>query len=246
LFAATSTLYRTFTPKYPFEKNPAAVFLLTVSNPTKYDLIVTSAIYDVKNTGQVRGGPAGPIVPLTKYRHEIVHEIGSQRKALVPPFRIPSNSAASFELEIHSASEGVGLGSLLNPGLVSDGGTFYTEQFQLYLPKSDSETLSSPAPVPTIEDNKSDLLSRRRNDMKIPSPQHRDCVFKLANVFGNIERLDALDRDVLFMHAGGDTPDEFRYRKTHTGPPISYGELIPADRIDKLLTLVKSYMSCQS
>jgi hypothetical protein len=218
---------------------------VTISNPTKQDIVLTNAIYDVSQTGEVKGGTAGPLNSQKTYRHVIVHETGKQSKQLVPPFSIPRESAASLELVIASLSQGKGLGWLLRIGFVSGAEIFYTEQFQLYLPESSGEIVAPSTPVPLNNQSSRDLASLPGR-FTIPDRSYRECIFTRAKVAGIVTKLDELDRDFLFARAKVYPLDEFPNLMTETNPPILYGDLLQSDQIKTLLTLIKSGVPCKA
>jgi hypothetical protein len=245
LFAASKKLYRTFKPQYPWNDPPLAVFLVTISNRTKQEIVITDVVYEIEKIGTVKGGTSGPLNALASYHHQITHEVGAQKKSLVPTFRISSESSEALELQITSTTQESGLAWLMKIGFISTGGKFYTESFQLYLPKGGmvprEGRVSPPAQKPTVN---TDILQARRSYTKLPDIAYRDCIFRKANVLESLEKLDQLDRDLLFVSAGYKTIDEFRDHETDTDPPIPYRELISPDQIEKLLTLVKSRSPC--
>ncbi|MCA1368049.1 hypothetical protein I6F15_11615 [Bradyrhizobium sp. BRP14] len=241
LFGASEKTYRTFQPQHPFRESPAAVFLVTVSNPTKTDLQITSVVYDVHEVGEVRGGTAGPLVSLATYHHRIEHEAGEQTRRLIPPFGIPSGQAASFELEVTSSTLGSGLGWYMRIGFVSSAGTLYTEDFQLFLPETDP---NAPVPSASLTEDRpgqtGDLLSRSMEGTRLPEVALRDCLFKKAGVFDAVQGLDQFDRDMLYLRAASAPLSEFKKMETETSPPVAYRDLLSPDAMTKLMTLLKS------
>ena len=255
LFAVGKKLYRTFQPRYPWNETPIGTFLVTVTNPTKRDTIITKIIYDVKDVGEVAGGPPGPLNALATYHHRIEHKTGPQPRELIPPFRIPSESVASFELEIASSTPGIGFGWLLRLGFESDAGTFYSEEFQLYLPPvqhnddlSENTGNQKPAAAPIVpqaaEMEQGDLFSRRLAKLEIPDRAFRECLFRKANIALDPNKYDNFDRDMLYMRAANDTLGEFLDRKTETAPAIPYRDLLSVDQAKTLMTFVKSRVAC--
>ncbi len=248
LFALSGEKWRTFAPAYPPQEKPTAIFLVTIRNPTHEDLIITRVDYEVEKVGQVMGAPSGPVKPAAKYHYAIRHEVGIQASEMVPTFNVNAGDTASFELEITSATPGVGLGWLLRIGFVADAVELYTDMFQLYLPtpKSDiRDTLEPNTPIPT-HDKKADLLSSRSGAAHIiPVPSVRDCAFRMAGVVGNVATLDQLDKDLVYLRASEDTPSAFAARQTTTTIPKSYAALIPADGRTKLQTIIKSHVACE-
>lgn len=246
LFGSSMDRYRTFGPVYPPEDITTSIFLITISNPRKSDMIITEVIYDIKAVGGVRGGPPGPMIPLAKYHHTIRHETGQQNKTLIPPFRIPGSSAASFEIELSSPEEEPGLGWLMRIGFISDIGTAYTDEFQLYLPAKDSSLLSDSQELSDTEQNfqdpTGDLLTQSVSvELK---PTYISCVFRRLNIEPLIMNLDALDHHMMFLRAGLLTPEGFANKHTETTPPIRYGNLLSEKNIRLLLTTVKSRVAC--
>jgi hypothetical protein len=252
LFGASEKLWRTFEPAYPFQDTPVAMFLVTIKNPTRRDLIITRVDYDVQEVGEVKGAPSGPLEPLATYHHSIVHLPGVQPAALIPPFRVSSKDSASLELQVTSASDGWGLGWLLRIGFASSSAEFYTDTVQLYLPKAGTES-----PQKTDDkkghgsnimpnDSTSDMLARPAPVQRLPSSHQRDCTFRMAGIERNISGLDALDRDVLYWRAAALTPAIFSKQSTQTDPPVSYAVLIPAEGRNKLQTIIKTHLACDT
>jgi hypothetical protein len=128
--------YRTFTPTSEKQGTaPNLVLFFTVSNPTKRDLIITHAIYDVEGIGMVAGISPGPLASLATYHHEIKYEATKQRQDLMPPFGVPAESAASFEIQLTARMDDPSEKTwLLRIGFIGDQGAAYTDTFQLILP----------------------------------------------------------------------------------------------------------------
>lgn len=244
LFAASLKEYRTFGPHYPFADSPAAIFLVTVSNPTSSPIIITSAIYDVAKAGGVSGGPEGPLNSLVRYNHQIEHKVGAQKRRLNPPFRIDKESALSFEIQLSSQSTEPGLGWLLRLGFETDNGaSFYSEQFQLYLPSGSKDSPSSESASTQITPPPSDIL-RQKIDLPSGTLKYVDCIFRRVGIVKNVEGLDALDRQMIFRRAGYYSIEEFIAQRTETSPPVPYTDLFSQHQMAHLLTLVKSKAKC--
>jgi len=82
------------------------------------------------------------------------------------------------------------------------------------------------------------------DNMRIPDPRFRECIFEQAGITPFVKDLDQLDRDFIFMRAARYSLEEFQARKTQTAPEIPYGKLIPGQNAGKLLELVKSSRRC--
>lgn len=135
VFGASVETVRTLGLMHPFVADPRAILFFAVHNPTNNELILTSLTYIVEDVGEVRGGAPGPLNPLAKYSHKIFHSTGEQKNSLVPPFRVPAKTTESFEVELTSGTDGMGLGWLLRVEIGSNLGSIRSEKFQLYLPK---------------------------------------------------------------------------------------------------------------
>jgi hypothetical protein len=132
---SSSQPLRTFQPKTPVGSDSDAVFLVTISNPTKRDVIFTKAVFDVQEVGATKmPTPEDPLPAHASYSFQIGHSVRQQSEELVPPFRVQAASADSFDLELSSASKGHGLVWLMRVGFITtDNQTIYTERFQLVL-----------------------------------------------------------------------------------------------------------------
>jgi hypothetical protein len=241
LFGASEQLYRTFAPIYPFQPEPTSLFLVTISNPQSRDLTLTQVIYDVHEVGEVKGGTPGPLVALAKYQHKISHEVGEQKWSMIPPFSIPAGQAASFEIQITSASKESGLGWYLRIGFVSSGGIIYTDDFQLMMPKWDGEPQMVAVETDKPDEERGGILTRVGDSGPLPSPDFRDCIFREAGIEGLVG-LDALDRDFIYMRAGNMRYEDFILAMTETSPPVGYASLMSDESVRKLLTLVKTHV----
>jgi len=251
-FNGSPVKVKSFQAYYPFANEPRAIFLTTISNPTNDDLIITSVTYMVEEIETVKGGPSGPLEALASYQHEIAHRKGEQKKALIPPFRVTAGDTASLEIEISSASPGDGLGWLLHLAFDSNLGEFSTESFWLYLPKKGGtrKVISEPSAPDIAEPAQSepqeiqDDILLKRIEVGLPDPRYRDCVFRKAGVYADIEHLDAVDRDILFARAGWSTVDEFAEKTTETVDPVTYGDLLVKPKMTMLLRLIKTRIEC--
>lgn len=114
-------------------KNFRAVFSISIENVNERDLLVTDVIYEVSEIGQVMGGGAGPLNSNQTYFHEIKYEVGSQKKQLFPPYRIPAKSVGAFELELYSTDPTPGLTWIMSIKFITNMGEVSTETFQLIL-----------------------------------------------------------------------------------------------------------------
>src|SRR5207253_6145148 len=92
-------------------------------------------LFEIQSVGNVKiPTPVDPLPPAATYSYKIPHAPGSKPEQLVPPFRVKSESADSFDLQIASASKGDGLAWLMRIGFVTtEGQKVYTEPFQLVL-----------------------------------------------------------------------------------------------------------------
>jgi hypothetical protein len=253
LFAHSEKLYRTFSPTYALENSATALFLVTLANPTKHNIIITDVVYDVKEIGGVKALPSGPLKPLATYAHSIAHAVGEQAKPLKETFAIGAESAGSFEVEIASSTPGDGLGWLLRIGFVSEEErTFYTDEFQLFLfegiaARSGADSTKplilkagANTPPPPREIDHGDLFARRMSGLKLPNnPIIVDCILLLANVKLDLDNYDQTDRQLTYMRAGVNTLDEFL--NTEVRPGVMYRNIISNDQAKSLMRLVKTH-----
>ncbi|WP_454714516.1 hypothetical protein [Caulobacter segnis] len=251
LFAdASRGPFRTFQPRYPWDQPAVPIFLLTISNPSDKDMIITGLTYRVDEIGQVMGGPAGPVQPLARYQHKLAWVIGDQKNALVPPFNIPAKSSAALEVQLSSNLDTPGLGWLMKIGVQTNGGTDYTKPFQLYLPKfgtgqqgSGSETNkndSTKGADPTATgalDYKMSVLPRKSVDEII-------CLMGQAGLGEAAGKLDVLDRDKMMWRAASDSLDEFLVKRTYTDPPMPYSSLMTREQAERYLRVIKTHVAC--
>lgn len=124
-----------------------AVFLITVDNPRPTDLILTELIVDVEATGFYAGTGAGPLDALATYRHSLQYREGRQRRALVPPFRVPASSAASFDLAVTSPAN-VPTDTpvwIMTVGLTGGGYTLRTDRIQLLMSVGGAKETNTPS-----------------------------------------------------------------------------------------------------
>ena len=115
-----------------------AVFIITIENPLRADLILTELTFDVVAIGFYAGvGGAGPLDALTTYHHTLRFETGRQLRPLVPPFQVPAASAASFDLAISPYRPAAFPTDtpvwIMTIGLAGGGYTLKTDRFQLLM-----------------------------------------------------------------------------------------------------------------
>ena len=236
LFGVGPTRYLTFEPVHGTTERPEAIFLVTIKNPTDKALIITKVDYEVEQVGQVMGGESGPLQSLATYHHTIEHFTGVQEQPLSPPFRIAAHDAASFELQLVSATEGPGLGWFMRTVFITDAGDIESPSFQLFLPQRPVQGAVAPPPEvhnPIVRSQ--DLMNVQRPLPELPPVDIRDCDFQMAGLANEIAGMDQMDRDLLFANAAEEAPDEFAQR---------YSSLSPEKR-DRLQTIVKSRIGCQ-
>jgi hypothetical protein len=238
MYAVGPATYKTFALTPPPNKDPQAIFLVTIKNPLDRDIIISEIDYDVISVGEVRGIESGPLQSLATYRQTIAHEVGLQKRDLVPPFQIAALSAASFELHLLSESRGFGLGWYLRVIFKTDEGNVTTDPFQLYLP-----SLSPTDAVPPRSIASSNKPQKTKDLLSIPkeaSPnvpiETEKCFFGLAHLKNELSGMDQLDLDFLYSYAAHDTADEFatRYPK------------IPAAKRERLQTVIKTSIGCSA
>jgi hypothetical protein len=250
LFGASGTTYRTFQPRYPWRKLPVPVFLITIRNPSQEDVVLTSVRYQVAQVGQVKGGTEGPLKALATYRHTIEWKVGDQVQSLIPPFNIPAGQSASFEIQISTKNPEPGLGWLMKIVIGGTDGELSTDYFQLYLPKSMTESKNVSIDKITEDGFKSKAqtpILQRSAEISLSDfdQSESSCYFQRAGVSNKVRNLDALDRDMLILRAGFQNIDQFLSTKTETNPPITYRYLLGEAGSRNLLMLVKTHVSCR-
>jgi hypothetical protein len=245
LFGASEQLYRTFRPAYPFHEAPVPIFLITVRNPTDTELRFDGVDYDVSDVGDVSGAPKAPVPPAAQYHHALDWRPGHQVRPLSPAFVVPPRSEASFEILISSKDPSPGLGWLMRVGLRSKDDGIYTAPFQLFMPIPPDPGAPPPEvkTIPPPSDARAGLLERSVA-LEIGDPQYEACLFDKAGVTKAVSQFDALDRDMIMLHAGTDPIEVFSTRKTETDPPHPYATLFDPAQMRALLTMVKSHVAC--
>ena len=82
--------------------------------------------------------------------------------------------------------------------------------------------------------------------LSLGDPVYRDCVFARAGLARWVLGLDHLDRDMMFLAAARDTPDDFMRRNTETDPPHPYVRLLSQRGAADLQRLVKAHGACRT
>ena len=113
--------------------NYRAIFSVSIENPNDSDLLITDAVYQVSEIGQVSGGAPGPLESNHTYFHKIKYQVGDQKHQMVPPYKIPPKSVGAFELELYTDDPRPGLAWLMKVTFLSNFGKVSTEEFQLIL-----------------------------------------------------------------------------------------------------------------
>ena len=241
IFGASENRIRTFQPIYPFVPGPRAVLLFSVDNPNKEDLIIKSLTYDIEDVGAVKGGQPGPLNPLACYHHTIRHQKGPQQKTLRPVFRVPEDSAESFEVEISSSDFGHGLGWVLRIIVNTNLGKVETEKFQIYLPEKDLQTGDISNNTQTCKDHErnEDEKGQKQDRISIIKPirSHKEALdlYERVGALSYVQELDTLDKDLLLLRARIYSFDEFAdFSADSTDPPAQYRDLMPSDLLNDL------------
>ena len=111
------------------------IFLVTLENRSNKDVLVDRVRYRISRVGEVKGGAPGPVQPLARYHHVLAWEEGVQEAPISPVFRVPSGGAASFELELSTNEDGIGLLWDMRVELIASGRQVHTEDFELVMSK---------------------------------------------------------------------------------------------------------------
>ena len=82
--------------------------------------------------------------------------------------------------------------------------------------------------------------------LSIGDPAYRDCVFDRAGVARKVRDLDHLDRDLMFLAAARNSPDEFLSRHTETDPPHPFNRLFSRHEAASLQRVVKAHAVCHA
>lgn len=252
----SSRQYRTFASASDRGPAPNLVLFFTVSNPSKRDLIITHVIYDVHGVGMVAGIGPGPLASLATYHHEVKYEATKQRQDLMPPFGIPAQSAASFEIQLTARMDDPSDKTwLLRIGFIGDRGTAYTDVFQLIMrgdgrsdpggkPRKIEEGEAKDKTAPRIDVIALDKIDDRSVRANPPSPEVQECLFMKAGIADRTAKLDEHDREALFISAATLPVEEFRKSTTKSAPPVSYEALLSPAGSLAFLRLVKAQAPC--
>nr|WP_295469012.1 hypothetical protein [Mesorhizobium sp.] len=230
---------------------PRLVLTFSIRNPTNKKIVISDAIYDVAETGQVMGGFGGPLNPMVTYEHEVPYEVGQHIRPLRPLFSVPADTTLAFDIELYTADPQSGLGWVMKIIFrTADGLELPTEQFQAFLPARsivrhstdknfvgyDGDNVSD-RPIVDFVDSGADYILRPFT--QIPPPSTADCLLEAAGLTGKVA-MDHLDTDRMIMFSTMKSVDDFLNSQLEDGTHRKYRDAFGEAGIRKLHRIVNT------